>query len=147
MVLKPYHGVYIFINDGNNNFSQKYFFPVHGCFKAMARDFDGDGNLDISAIGFFADYKNRPEEGFVFLRNEAGQGSSAANRFRPFSFPASQRGRWLTMDAGDFDGDGLPDIVIGNFSIRPAEIKSAANWRNGPPYILLRNTNNQSGKR
>ena len=51
-VLKPYHGVYIFMNDGSNHFKQQYFFPMYGCFKAIARDFDGDGDLDIAAISF-----------------------------------------------------------------------------------------------
>ncbi len=52
-ILKPYYGVYIFMNDGSNHFKQQYFFPMHGCFKAMATDFDGDGDLDIAAISFF----------------------------------------------------------------------------------------------
>src|SRR5204863_935487 len=47
VVLKPYHGVYIYMNDGRNNFTKKYLFHINGCFKAMARDFDGDGDLDI----------------------------------------------------------------------------------------------------
>jgi hypothetical protein len=56
VVLKPYHGVYIFMNDGQNHFTQKYFFPINGCYKAMARDFDSDGDLDLAVISFFADY-------------------------------------------------------------------------------------------
>ncbi len=35
-VLKPYHGVYIFLNDTKNGFQQQFFFPMHGCYKAMA---------------------------------------------------------------------------------------------------------------
>ncbi len=34
--LKPYHGVYLFTNDGHNHFSQSFFFHINGCFKAMA---------------------------------------------------------------------------------------------------------------
>ena len=70
VVLKPYHGVYIFLNEGNNHFKQKYFFPINGCYKAMARDFDQDGDLDIATIAFFADFSSQPEEGFVYLENE-----------------------------------------------------------------------------
>ena len=66
-VLKPYHGVYIYLNDGSNHFKQAFFFPMYGCFKAMARDFDGDGDLDIAAISFFADYAKHPEESFIYL--------------------------------------------------------------------------------
>ena len=51
-VLKPYHGVYIFMNDKTNHFKQTFFFPVNGCYKAIARDYDGDGDLDIAAISF-----------------------------------------------------------------------------------------------
>ncbi len=35
----------------------------------MARDFDGDGDLDLAVIAFFADYPKQPEEGFVYLEN------------------------------------------------------------------------------
>jgi hypothetical protein len=34
-ILKPYHVVYIFMNDGSNEYEQKYFFHINGCFKAM----------------------------------------------------------------------------------------------------------------
>ncbi len=132
-VLKPYHGVYIFINDKTNHFTQKYFFPIHGCYKAMAMDFDGDGDLDIAAISFFADYTHQPEEGFVYLKNTGNL------NFLPFTLPGTEIGRWLTMDAGDMDGDGKIDIVLGNFSIGPVINKPAENWKKSPPLIILRN--------
>lgn len=69
-VMKPYHGVYIFLNKGANQFSQQYFFPINGCYKALARDYDGDGDLDLATISFFADYTHQPEEGFVYLENK-----------------------------------------------------------------------------
>ena len=134
-VLKPYHGVYVFLNNGSNAFTQKYFFPIHGCFKAMARDYDNDGDLDIAAISFFADYNKQPEEGFVYLKNEGDF------NFDPFSFPGAKSGRWLTMDVADFNGDGKPDIVLGNFSIGPLPKMTSDSWRQGPSLILLKNIN------
>ncbi|MDB5211708.1 MAG: repeat-containing protein [Sediminibacterium sp.] len=132
-VLKPYHGVYIYLNEGNNQFKQKYFFPINGCFKAMARDYDGDGDLDIAAISFFADYASPQEEGFVYLRNEGNF------KFEPFTILESKTGRWLTMDVGDLDGDGKIDIVMSNFSIRPSSVKTGFDWKKGPPFIFLKN--------
>ena len=132
-VLKPYHGVYIFLNDGHNRFKQQYFFPVNGCYKAMARDFDGDGDVDIAAIAFFADYRHQPEEGFVYLEN-TGKG-----QYSPHSIPGTECGRWIAMDIADTDGDGKPDILLANCSVGPAFLSSAADWKKGPPFIVLKN--------
>ncbi len=132
-VLKPYHGVYVFMNDGKNHFKQEYFFPMYGCFKAVARDFDGDGDLDIAAIAFFGDYTNHPEETFVYLDN------TGKMDFKPHIVKGTDAGRWLTMDANDIDGDGKPDIVLGNFSIAPLSVKPAANWKSAPSFIVLKN--------
>ncbi len=132
-VLKPYHGVYIFLNDGKYNFTQKYFYPINGCYKAMARDFDGDGDLDIATIAFFADYEKQPEEGFVYLENEGDF------QFKPFSLPQANVGRWLTMDAGDVDGNGKQSILLGNFSVAPRNKKSKINWQQGPSFLVLKN--------
>ena len=137
-VLKPYHGVYIFLNDGEWNFSQKYFFPINGCYKAMAADFDGDGDLDLATISFFADYQRQPEEGFVYLENRGNFD------FVPHSDRATQQGRWLTMDVRDFNGDGKPDIFLGNFSMSLGSINSDVNWRGAAPFLYLENI---SGKK
>ncbi len=134
LVLKPYHGVYIFLNDRTNHFVQKYFFPINGCYKAMARDFDNDGDLDIATISFFADYSHQPEEGFVYLEN------SGNLNFMPYSIKEATSGRWLVMDAGDIDRDGKTDIILGNFSIKPAINKSNSNWLKSPPFLILKNT-------
>jgi hypothetical protein len=132
-VLKPYHGVYIFLNDGKNNFSEKYFYPVNGCYKAIARDFDNDGDLDIATISFFADYAHQPEEGFIYLKNNGNF------NFQSYSVPSSKYGRWLTMDAGDFDEDGKIDLILGNFSFGGRMLKSSVDWTKQPPFLILKN--------
>ncbi len=131
-ILKPYHGVYIFMNDKTNHFVRKFFFPINGCYKAIAKDFDGDGDLDIAAISFFADYTHQPEEGFIYLKNNGNF------NFKPYSIKETEKGRWLTMDAGDIDGDGKPDIILGNFSIGPVLNRPATNWKQAP-FLVLKN--------
>jgi hypothetical protein len=132
--LKSYHGVYIYLNDGKNNFTEKFFFPINGCYKAVARDFDNDGDLDIATISFFADYEHQPEEGFVYLENQGNLD------FKPYSLPATKNGRWLTMDVADYDHDGKPDIILGNFSLLSTFQQIKTNWKEGPAFMILKNT-------
>jgi len=105
---KNYHGLYIYLNDGKNNFSQKYFFAIDGCYKAIARDFDKDGDLDIAAISYFPDTLHQPQESFVYLEQ------TRPFEFKPSTIREFDEGKWLTMDAGDVDGDGDDDIILGS---------------------------------
>jgi hypothetical protein len=107
-VLKPYHGVRIFMNDGKNRFSESWFYPMYGATKAIAFDFDQDGDLDLAAISFFPDFERHPERGFLYFEN-------TGNRFMPHSIPLASTGRWLVLDAADVDQDGDCDLLIGAF--------------------------------
>jgi FG-GAP-like repeat len=132
-VLKPYHGIYVYLNDGKNNFKQQYFYHMNGCYKALARDYDNDGDLDIAAISFFADYAKNEDEGFLYLKNNGNY------TFEPHSLPESRAGRWLTMDAGDLDGDGKIDLVLGNFSYGPVMMQPKVDWVKGASFLFLKN--------
>lgn len=129
---KPYHGVYIFLNDGKNRFYRKFFYPINGCYKALARDFDGDGDMDLAVTAFFADYEHNPGEGFVYFENRGNW------VFRPYTVAAARSGRWLTMDAADMDGDGKTDLVLGNFSVGPVLSRDTTDWKKGPSVLLLK---------
>lgn len=114
--LKPYHGIRLFINSGRNTFKEEWFYPIHGATRVMADDFDLDGDFDFTVISFFPDFKNQPEEGFVYLENK----DSSNYIFEPQTTAAAKNGNWLVMDKGDFDQDGDVDIMLGNFSLFPA---------------------------
>lgn len=131
-ILKPYHGVYIFLNDKSNHFNQTFFYHINGCYKAIARDFDGDKDLDIGCISFFPDLTHHPNEGFVYLEN------IGRNKFEPYSVTGIPKGRWLTMDAGDFDKDGKPDIALGSFN-RPGSKSTEGLSQPKPSFIILKN--------
>ncbi len=137
-VLKPYHGVYIYTNDGNWNFKQTYFYHMDGCTKAIAADFDKDGDLDIAAIAFFSDFKYHPEESFVYLEQ------TGVNKFVAHQIPIDVYGRWLTMDVADIDHDGNDDIILGNFSAPGRGLVNQTGftpkWDKHEQIIVLKNT-------
>jgi len=105
-ILKPYHGVRIFLQEADLTFTESMFYPMHGASKAIAQDFDGDGDLDIASFSFFPDFKNAPEESFIYFENQNG-------KFNPLTLPASASGRWIVMDIADVDQDGDKDILLG----------------------------------
>ena len=136
---KPYHGIHVFLNDGHGHFAEKYFFAMPGAYKAIARDFDGDGHVDIAAIAFYPDYASPAPLPFVYLQ---GLGDM---RFTPRTFPDANRGRWLTMDVGDLKGDGREDLVLGAFAAMDGQGDRhgfSARWRrpDAPTVLILENT-------
>jgi hypothetical protein len=139
-IMKGYHGVRIFLNQGDNEFEQRLFYHLDGAYKAIPRDYDGDGDLDIAVIAFFADYQNSLTRSFVFLEN------TGALTFEAHSFKEASIGAWLVADAGDLDEDGDDDLLLGAYSTIgagsdyvPSRLR---NWwiKKGPSLALLENT-------
>jgi hypothetical protein len=112
-VLKPYHGVRLFLNNGKNEFTEDYFYPIHGAYKALVRDFDSDGDFDIAVVAFFPDFFNHPEKSFLYLENISRPDTI---EFKASTFPEAGMGRWITMEAADVDSDGDEDIMLGSFT-------------------------------
>lgn len=134
-VLKPYHGVYIFLNEGNWKLKQEYFYHIDGASKAIAADFDGDGDTDIATVSFFSDFKYHPAEGFVYLEQ------TAPLKFTVHEPPVDPYGRWITLTAGDVNHDGKPDLILANFSIGQRGLLNqkgfAPQWDMHEPFIVL----------
>jgi hypothetical protein len=133
---KRYHGIRIYLNDGNWNFKEAFFYPLNGAYETATVDFDQDGDLDLAAISFFPDYDRSPEESFVYLENHGNM------TFAAWTFPDCERGRWLTMDAGDLDGDGDCDIALGSAFKTPFRTTNELQERwtkEGPSLLILRN--------
>jgi hypothetical protein len=132
---KPWHGIYVFLNDGQGQYRQNLFLPLPGAYKAFARDYDGDGDLDVAAIAFFPDFERNPEQGFVFFQRDG------ASTFSRHSFPESTRGRWMCMAEGDPDRDGDIDLVLGSMTFdTPQNPALVEQWKvGGLPFVVLRN--------
>ncbi len=135
---KPYNGIRLHLNDGKNNFSEAFFFPQYGAYRAVAEDFDGDGDLDIASIAFFGRYDLSPDTGFVYLQQDKPL------EFSAHTLPASRSGRWITMDTGDIDKDGDIDIVLGALNDGPGQANFPPQfrdqWQENPvPVLILKN--------
>ena len=134
-IFKPYHGLYIYINQGNFKYKQEYFFPINGCSKAIAADLDNDGDLDIATIAFFADLNNNPAEKCILFEQDKPM------HFKPHSPGIDLLGRWLSMEVSDYDKDGDNDIIIGNFSMGFLNVPVIKKqWEKRTPFIVLKNT-------
>jgi len=139
-VLKPYHGIRILENDGRNDFTERYFFPMYGAAHAAVADFDQDGDLDILATSNFSDPQRHPERAILFLEN-AGP---SPYTFRPYAFSIASRSQWNLMATGDLNGDGWLDVLIG--AMRLENIARLQRGAGAPseigiePVLLFENT-------
>ncbi|MCW3463073.1 VCBS repeat-containing protein [Chitinophaga nivalis] len=134
-ILKPYHGIYIYLNEGNHKYRQAWFYPVNGCTKAVAADFNQDGKMDIASIAFFADLKNNPGEKFILF-----EGDDRPLSFTPHALPIEKEGHWICMDVKDQDQDGDLDIILGNYAAGFIILQDyQPDWKEYQPFIVLRN--------
>jgi len=85
---------------------------------------DSDGDLDLIAVSGFGDWSNPDTVTLMGWLNDGEQ------NFEPLVIATSPI-QMVTADAGDLDGDGIPEIVTGGYhSFPPFEHMSAVTlWR------------------
>ena len=133
-IYKPYHGLYVYLNNGSGGFKQSLFYPIAGAYAAEPADYDLDGDIDFAVISFFPDFHLSPDLGFIYLEN-------TDNGFIARSFPNAHLGCWIVMDAKDYDDDGDMDLVLGSLAFEvPNDSLYVNHWTaQGIPFILLKN--------
>jgi hypothetical protein len=135
---KPYHGLRIHLNDGNNNFTESYFYPLNGATRFVADDFDQDEDVDFMIISTFPDYKNKPDQALIYLENQ----DEKSFQFQPYTFEQANLSRWFLLDAGDVDQDGDTDIILSAFTyvFIPVPGEISKNWEtNNVDLMVLEN--------
>ncbi len=137
-IAKPYHGLRIHLNDGNNRFTEAFFHPLNGATRFVSEDFDQDGDIDFAVISTFPDYENAADLSLVYLENK----NEATFEFKPFKFEESNLSRWFLLDKGDIDSDGDIDIILSAFTytFTPVPEEFSAQWKeNNVDLLLLKN--------
>lgn len=110
----------IWINDGKGNFSDQTaalapsLKEIGMITDAKIVDYDGDGRQDLVLVGEWT----AP----IFLKNTGG-------KLEKTEMPelANLKGWYRTVEVGDFDGNGLPDLVLGNHGLNTRFKASEAN--------------------
>ncbi|TAH07402.1 MAG: VCBS repeat-containing protein [Runella slithyformis] len=131
-VFKPYHGVYLFENQGNERFQQTMFYAMNGAYKALPRDVDLDGDLDLMAIAFYDNPAETPEASLLYFSNDNGT-------FKPYTIPIGRAGRWLALDAADLDHDGDIDFALGSHPLGLTAGELRKEWANSTGLTILIN--------
>ncbi|MCO5975491.1 FG-GAP-like repeat-containing protein [Ideonella oryzae] len=97
-------------------------------------DLDGDGRLDLIGAGFGSGSSPGSNRAIVF-RNTTVTGASTATFDGPVGFsahPTSTNSRPETIVAADFNGDGRPDIALGNSNTHDVTILLNTTEPGGP---------------
>ncbi len=136
---KPYHGLRIHLNDGDNNFKEAHFVPIYGTTRLQADDFDQDGDLDFAILATFPDYENLPHENFIYLQNN----SKVENyQFILKTLRLEVPTHSITLEKADIDQDGDMDLLMGAFHASPVPVPSAIRntWdKEGTEVLILEN--------
>ncbi|AMQ56062.1 FG-GAP repeat domain-containing protein [Algoriphagus sanaruensis] len=130
-ILKYYHGVRIFERNQSGEFEEKWFYPMHGASGLEVGDFDQDGKMDLIAIAFFPDRRQKPNQNLIYFQQ------TSSMKLVPHVIKEQMEDHWLTLTKGDVDLDGDEDIIVGSFAFNQLYQAPKENWR---PFVLLKNT-------
>jgi cytochrome c5 len=129
-LLKPYHGVQWLENTGGYPFAHRRLSPLYGASRAVAADFDGDGDFDVAAVSFLPRLEF-PERDALRLPSIVLLEQTSKRQFQRHVLETAACDHF-SCTAGDWDNDGRIDLAVGNFSWKRSQAfgDAAMLWRN-----------------
>lgn len=109
---RPWHGIQWLENKGGMNFEFHRLTDFGGATYAKAIDIDHDNDQDIFAISAYNMWEKSEAQSFIWLENVGGM---KYVKHKVSNNPT----HLLTLDAGDFNGDGEIDFVTGGMHTYP----------------------------
>ncbi len=111
-LLKPYHSIAWLENKGELQFEYHQLATMPGVHRAMAADFDLDGDIDIAAVALLPEqtleqHSSMKFHGAIWLEQKAN------GQFEEHVISSGDPIH-ATMTLSDIDGDGDIDIIAGN---------------------------------
>jgi hypothetical protein len=109
---RPWHGVQWLENKGNLEFEFHRIGSFTGATNVRAADFDNDGDIDLVAVSAFNIWSDPQSMSFIWLENDGNLNFTKREVTR-------QPTHLLVCEPGDFNNDGLIDVVTGGMHTYP----------------------------
>ena len=109
---RPWHGVQWLENKGNLNFEFHRLCNFTGATNVRAADIDNDNDLDLFAVSAFNIWDLSESLSFIWLENDGNMNFTLREI-------AKNPSHLLTCEPGDFNNDGLVDVITGGMHTYP----------------------------
>jgi hypothetical protein len=109
---RPWHGVNILVNEGNLDFKFRRLCYFTGATHMKPADFDNDGDIDFIAVSTWNLWDNPESHSMIWLESID---NSEFVKHKITTDPT----HLLSCDTGDFNNDGLTDVVTGGMHTFP----------------------------
>jgi hypothetical protein len=125
---RPWHGIQWLENKGGGKFIFHRIGNFPGAYGPCAADLDSDGDIDLLAVGGFADWSRPETVSLMAWLNDGHQ------HFTPMPLARTPT-HLITAAVGDLFGDGKPVIVTGGFHAYPPfdHMSRILIWRRNQP--------------
>jgi hypothetical protein len=109
---RPWHGVQWLENKGNLDFEFHRICSFTGATNVRAADIDNDGDIDLFAVSAFNIWDSPESYSFIWLENDGNMNFIKREITRNPT-------HLLVCEPGDFNNDGLIDVVTGGMHTYP----------------------------